>query len=126
MLNKVQSQAGMPADSLIDKIGAAARSKVPPLAAPQLGSCASSGRARRLWAAQRSQGRGRSTGRPAAAPTAPAAPGARAIPTSKAADFTAVEHAGRSFRERAGSVGVNGEPSTTSTPNPKPGPEPGP
>eukprot|EP00964_Phaeocystis_antarctica_P156030 scaffold125505_cov63-Phaeocystis_antarctica.AAC.1 len=25
--------------------------KVPPLAAPQLGSCASSGRARRLWAA---------------------------------------------------------------------------
>ena len=84
----------MPADSLIDKIGAAARSKVPPLAAPQLGSCASSGRARRLWAAQRSQGRGRSTGRPAAAPTAPAAPGARAIPTSKAADFTALDHAG--------------------------------
>ena len=35
--------------------------------APQLGSCASSGRAWRLWAARRSQGRGRPTGRPAAA-----------------------------------------------------------
>ena len=29
----------------------------PPLAAPQLGSCASSGRARRLWAARHSQGK---------------------------------------------------------------------
>ena len=36
--------------------GGAAWSESPPLAAPQLGSCASSGRAWRLWAARHSQG----------------------------------------------------------------------
>ena len=41
--------------------------KAPALAAPQLGSCASSGRAWQPWLAQRSKGRGRSTGRPATA-----------------------------------------------------------
>ena len=43
-------------------------------AVPQLGSCASSGRAWRLWAARHSQGRGRATGRAA---TASAARGSR-------------------------------------------------
>eukprot|EP00964_Phaeocystis_antarctica_P058822 scaffold34897_cov59-Phaeocystis_antarctica.AAC.5 len=36
-------------------------------AVPQLGSCASSGHAWRLWAVRHSQGRGRPTGRPATA-----------------------------------------------------------
>ena len=44
--------------------------KVPPLAAPQLGSCASSGRAWRLWAARQLPGRGRPTARPATASAA--------------------------------------------------------
>ena len=38
--------------------------KVAPLAAPQLGSCASSGRAWRLWATRNSQGEARPNGRP--------------------------------------------------------------
>ena len=38
-----------------------------PLAVPQLGFCASSGRAWQLWLARRSHGRDRPTGRPAAA-----------------------------------------------------------
>ena len=42
----------------------------PPLAAPQLGSCASSGRAWRLWAARHSQGRDRANWRPATASAA--------------------------------------------------------
>ena len=41
-----------------------------PLAVLQLGSCASSGRAWRLWAARRSQARGRPSGRPATASSA--------------------------------------------------------
>ena len=41
-----------------------------PLAAPQLGYCASSGRAWRLWSAQHTPGRNRSTRRPATAPGA--------------------------------------------------------
>ena len=56
--------------------------KVPPLAVPQLGSCASSGRAWRLWAARRSQKEAGPLGtQPLPERLEPAA--------SKAADFTA-------------------------------------
>ena len=41
--------------------------KVPTLAAPERGSCGSSGRTWRLWAARHSQGRGQATGHPATA-----------------------------------------------------------
>ena len=41
--------------------------KVPPSAVPEMGSCASSGRAWRLWAARHSQGEAPATERPATA-----------------------------------------------------------
>ena len=41
--------------------------KAPPLAVPEVGSCAFTGRAWRLWAAWHSQGRGQPTGRSATA-----------------------------------------------------------
>ena len=69
-----------------------------PLAVPQLGSCATSGRAWRLWAAQHSQGEAQPLGaRPPPWVLEPAA--------SKAADVTAVDHAGVAPRRdrRAGS-----------------------
>ena len=59
--------------------------KVPALAAPQLGSCASSGRAWRLWAARHSQEETDPLVRqPPPRVLEPAA--------SKAADFTAFDH----------------------------------
>ena len=44
----------VPHESNLELLGSAAWSKCPPLAVPQLGSCASSGRAWRRWAARRS------------------------------------------------------------------------
>ena len=59
--------------------------KVPPLAVPQLGSCASSGRAWRLWAARHSQEEAGPLGaRPLPSVLEPAA--------SEAAHFTAFDH----------------------------------
>ena len=60
----------------------------PPLAVPQLGPCALSGRAWRLWAARHSQEEADPLGaQPPPRVLAPAA--------SKAADSTAFDHAGR-------------------------------
>ena len=61
--------------------------KVPPLAVPQLGSCASSGRAWRLWPARRSQGEAQPLG---------VSPLLRVLEraASKAADFPAFDHPG--------------------------------
>eukprot|EP00964_Phaeocystis_antarctica_P042772 scaffold24522_cov36-Phaeocystis_antarctica.AAC.1 len=60
---------------------------VPPLAAPQLGSCASSGRAWWLWADRHSQGEAQPLGaQPLPWVLEPAA--------STAADFTAFDHPG--------------------------------
>ena len=61
--------------------------KVPPLAVPQLGSCASSGRAWRRWAARHSQEDGGPLG-------APPPPRVLERAASKAADSTAFEHSG--------------------------------
>ena len=64
--------------------------KVPPLAVPQLGSCASSGRAWRLWAARYSQTEARPLGaQPLPRVLEPAA--------SKAADVTAFDHVGETL-----------------------------
>ena len=61
--------------------------KVPPLAVPQLGSCASSGRAWRLWAARRS--------REEAGPLdAQPLPRVLELTASKAAHFAAFDHSG--------------------------------
>ena len=77
---------------LLQSMLQSSRLKVPPpLAAPQLGSCASSGRAWRLWAARPSQERARPTGRPATASA-----GARASRLqSRPFHTTPFEHAGR-------------------------------
>ena len=58
-----------------------------PLAAPQLGSCASSERAWRLWAARLSQGEAQPLG-------APPLPRVLESAASKAAHFTAFDHSG--------------------------------
>ena len=62
---------------------APAGSKCPPLAAPQLGSCTSSGRAWRLWAARHSQEEANPLG-------AQPLPRVLELAASKAADFTAL------------------------------------
>ena len=61
--------------------------KVPPLSAPQLGACASSGRAWRRWAARHSQ---EETGPLSAQPL----PRVLELTASKAADVTTFDHAG--------------------------------
>ena len=58
-----------------------------PLAAPPLGSCASSGRAWRLWAARHFQEEAESLG-------AQPLPQVLELAASKVADFTAFDHAG--------------------------------
>ena len=70
-------------------------SKCPPwhtLAVPQLGSCASSGRAWRLWAARHSQEEAGPLG------TQPL-PRVLELAASKAADFTAFDHPGDNTTE---------------------------
>ena len=65
--------------------------KVPPLAVPQFGSCASSGRAWWLWAAQYSQQEAGPLGaQPVPRMLEPAA--------SKAADFTAFDPSGKGIK----------------------------
>ena len=71
--------------------------KVAPLAVPQLVSCASSGRAWRLWPARRSQGEAQPLG------VSPL-PRVREPPTSKVTDSTAFGHAG--MAERTNWLGV--------------------
>ena len=65
--------------------------KAPALAVPQLGSCASSGRAWWLWAARHSQ---EEAGPPGARPL----PRVLELAASKAADFTAFDHPGGTVR----------------------------
>ena len=71
------------------------------LAAPQLGCCACSGRASRLWAARHSPGRGSAT---AAQPL----PRLLEPAGTKAADFDAVDHVGKTLLAKAvaGEAGV--------------------
>ena len=64
--------------------------KVAPVSVPQLGSCASSGRAWRLWAARHSQ----EQARPLAAQPLPRV---LELAASKAANFTAFDHSGRAM-----------------------------
>ena len=61
--------------------------KLPPLAAPQLGPCASSGRAWRLWAARHSQGEAQPLG-------AQPLPRVLELAASNVADLTAFDHVG--------------------------------
>ena len=68
--------------------------KVPPLAVPSLGSCASSGRAWRLWTARRSQDE-------AQPPGAQPLPLVLELAASEAAHFTAFHHAGLFSRPAA-------------------------
>ena len=60
-----------------------------PWALPQLGSCASSGRALRLWAVSALPGRGRPTERPVTASSE-----GLHVAASKATHFTAFDHIG--------------------------------
>ena len=63
---------GRPYNHLSDvwALGVVQHGQCAPLAAPQLGSCASSGRAWRLWAMRPLRGRSRLTGRPDTASSA--------------------------------------------------------
>ena len=63
------------------------RGQKAPWAAPQLGSCASSGRTWRLWAARHSQGEARPLG-------PQQLPRMLELAASKTADFTAFDHSG--------------------------------
>ena len=62
-----------------------------PLAAPQLGSCASSGRAWQPWLAQRSKGRGRLLG-------AQPPPRVLELAAFSAADFTVLDLSGKGIK----------------------------
>ena len=65
--------------------------KVPPLAVPQLGSCASSGRAWRLWAARHSHEEAQPLG-------AQPLPRMLELTASELADFSAFDHVGKGIR----------------------------
>ena len=77
--------------------------KVPPWAAPQLGSSASSGRAWRLWAARHSQ---EEAGPPGAQPL----PWVLELAASKSAHFPAFDHSGVAASRPAARGPLRGRP----------------
>ena len=94
-LEREQLEHKKKVDRMFKHLGERRHRQSGPLAVPQLGSCASSGRAWRLWAARHSQEEAGPLG-------AQSLPRMLELAASDAADFTALDHPGHGPRRRLG------------------------